>query len=195
MNHNTSFACGIMLAMAVVLAGCTTAKADPCPTVETSVCPTAAACPEPQACPSAAAQVMPEMSGWRWAVTGTANAIITFGPGDKCSMQMVSKVIRGLALDVVANDNAYQNYVVWIETLDAGKTLEDLKKITNALKPPSWVHIQGGVLATPMSRAFYADVETIDAGEGPIYFTCQVEGPVARKIIDHLGPLEFYTTP
>jgi hypothetical protein len=185
MNHKTSFACGIMLAMAVILAACATPQATPCPTSE------------PQVCPTTAAETMTEMSSWRWTLAGNANAILTFEPGDKCFMQVVSKVIGGgrLMFDVVVNDNAYQNYVVWIVTLDAGKTLEDMKKLTDPINPPYWLHLQGVVVANPMSRTTYADVETVDATEGPIYFTCQVEGPVARKFIDHLGPLEFYATP
>lgn len=181
MNHKMSFTCGILLVMAVILAACATPQATPCPTSE------------PQTCPTTAAAAMPEMTGWRWKMAKEANAIITFEPGDKCSMQFVRKVVGGgqLAVDVVANDNAYQNYVVWILTLDPGKTLDDMKKITNPLGPPTWAHIKAAVLASPMSRAFYADAETIEAAEGPIYFTCQVEGPVNRKFIDHLGPLEF----
>jgi len=108
-------------------------------------------------------------------------------------MQVLSKLIEGggLAIDVVAKDHGYQNYIVFISYLDPGKTLDDLKKTTDPINPPSWLHLMGAVLATPMSRTAYMDSETIDAARGPIYFTCQVEGPVARKFIDQLGPLEF----
>ena len=189
MNYKYLFARSITVVLAVlVIAGCAASAA---PT--TAPCPTSA----PQSCPTAAAQTMPEISGFRWSVAGSANAIITFGPGDKCSMQVVNQVKEGegLALDVVANDHAYQNYIVFISYLDSGKTLEDLKNYTDPINPPSWLHIMGAVLATPMSRTAYMDAETIDAARGPIYFTCQVEGPVARKFIDQLGPLEIKPAP
>lgn len=190
MNHRKIIARGITLILVMImLAGC----AAPAVVPTTAPCPTSA----PQSCPTAAAQAMPEISGWRWAVAAEDNAIITFGPGDTCSMKVVNQVFEGegLAIDVVANDHAYQNYIVWIVTLDPGKTLEDLKKTTDPITPPSWLHLIGAVLATPMSRATYLDSETIDAARGPIYFTCQVEGPVARKFIDQLGPLEVKALP
>jgi hypothetical protein len=184
MNHKkqTSLVIIFVLAMLVV-SGCAPPQATPCPTRE------------PQSCPTASAQTLPKMSGWRSLIDGIANAIVTFEPGDKCSMKIISSVTTVLRFDVVANDNAYQNYVVWLQTLDPGKTLEDLKQLTDPINPPSWLHIKGVVVTTPLSRAYYADVEKFDATQGPIYLTCQVEGPGARKFIDHLGPLEVKALP
>lgn len=190
MNHRKIIARGITLILVMImLAGCTAPAAAP----TAATCPTSAS----QSCPTAAAQAMPEISGFRWSMAGLANAIITFEPGDKCSMQVVSQVKEGegLVVDLVAKDHAYQNYIVWISYLDPGTTLEDMKNYTDPINPPSWLNIIGAVMATPMSRAFYADMETIDAARGPIYFTCQVEGPVARKFIDQLGPLEIKPAP
>jgi hypothetical protein len=155
-------------------------------------CPTSA----PLYCPTSAAQAMPEITGWRISLAGMAHAILTFDKNDKVSMQTGGLTFtghEGLMIDVVAKDNAYLDYIVWIETLDPGKTVDDLKKLTDPIHPPSWVHLIGAVATTPMSRTFYADATPIKPENGPIYFTLQVEGPGPRKYVDHLGPLEFYT--
>jgi hypothetical protein len=199
MNHkkHTLLVIIFILAMLVV-SGCAPPQATPCPTSEPQSCPTAIAqtCPtaEPQSCPTAAAQAVPGRSGFRGQVAVETNAVITFDPGDKCSMRVLNQVIKedGLLIEVVANDNAYQDYIVWIHYLDPGKTLEDLKtQATDPITPPSFLHILGAVLASPMSRTTYAGQITIDAEQGPIYFTCQVYGPGPRKNIDQLGPLEI----
>lgn len=93
-------------------------------------------------------------------------------------------------IDVVAHDNAYLNYIVWIAYLDPGKTIDDLKKQTDPINPPSYMHFIGAVLATPMSRTSFVDMHEIDPSKGPLYFTCQVEGPVTRKFVGQLGPLK-----
>jgi len=160
------------------------------PSSQASSCPTSAT----QFCPTPAAQAMPEMTNWRITVAHRAGAIITFDQNDKASIQTVATFTgnSGLGIDVVANDNAYLNYIVWIETLDPGKSIDDLKKLTNPVTPPAWAHIIGVVITTPMSRALYVGTTPIKPDNGPIYFTLQVEGPGARKFIDHLGPLEFW---
>jgi hypothetical protein len=189
MNPRQFFTRGILLTLVMLVSSCATPQAALDPTSEPLFCPTS----EPLSCPTTAAQAMPEITGWRMGMATDANAFITFDSGDKCTMQKVRPLRdgRGLSLDLVAKDNNYQDYIVWIETLDPGKTLDDLIKLTDPITAPTWAKIIGAVLVTPMSRTFYADAETINAAEGPIYFTCQVEGPVARKFINHLGPLEF----
>ncbi len=183
MNHKKSASLAIAFVMAMlVVSGCAPPQAAPCPTSES------------QSCPTTTAQAVPRRSGFRVQVASMVNAVITFEPGDKCSMQALNQVVKedGLLIEVVADDNAYQDYIVWIHYLDPGKTLEDLKtQATDPIKPPSFLHIIGAVLATPMSRTTYAGQITIDADQGPIYFTCQVYGPGPRKMIDHLGPLEI----
>ena len=199
MNQKRRAALVIVLVLAIVaVSGCAPPQATPCPTSEPQSCSTAIVqtCPtaEPQSCPTAAAQAVPGRSGFRAQIASMVNAVITFEPGDKCSMRALNQVIKedGLLIEVVANDNAYQDYIVWIHYLDPGKTLEDLKtQATDPITPPSFLHILGAVLASPMSRTTYAGQITIDADQGPIFFTCQVYGPGPRKNIDHLGPLEI----
>jgi len=141
---------------------------------------------------------MPMMSGFRWEIADASDAIITFEAGDKCTLQVVNPVNEGstLLIDVVANDDTYMDYIVWIEYLDPGKTLEDMKLLTDPINPPAWLHIVGAILTTPMSRAAYGGSQVmIDKAQGPIYFTCQADGPVPRKFIDHVGPLTIEAAP
>lgn len=207
MNHKQFLVRGITFILVVlVVAGCTATKADvsatvapqTCPTAEIKSCPTAIAqaCPtaESHSCPTAAAQVMPERSGFRKLASATANAIITFEPGDKCSMRVLKTVVidADLRIELEINDNAYQDYIVWIYYLDPGMTLDDLKtQDTDPITPAPFIHIAGAMLATPMSRTLYVGKVTINPAQGPFYFTCQVDGPGPRKMIDHLGPLEI----
>ncbi len=181
MKRKTSIIYGIVLIMAVILGACTTPQATSCPTSQ------------PQSCPTAAVQAMPEISGFRFAYAGESNAIITFTAGDKCTLQVVRPVEKenDLRFDVVANDNTYQDYMVWVAYLDPGKTLDDLNSYTDPSGPPTWLHVIGGVLTTPLSRAESRSQLAIDSTQGPLYFICQVNGPVARKTIEYLGPLKW----
>ena len=173
----------------LILTGCAATEADLGVAVAPQTCPTSA----PLFCPTAAAPAMPGTSVFQWELAGAANAVITFQPGDKCTMQVNSplKDGQGLIVEVVVKDNTYQDYLVWLATVDPGTTLEDLQSYTDAINPPGWMNLFGGISATPMSRMVYVDTETISAAQGPIYFTCQVDGPGARKFIGHVGPLEF----
>ncbi len=192
MNHKLNLTPVVLLIVVVlVVTACSAPQEVSNPTSAALACPTSAA----QYCPTPAAQAMPEINNWRLVVARNAQAIITFDNNDNASMQLGATFTEngGLAIDVVANDNAYLNYVVWIVTLDSGKTIDDLKKWTNPVTPAAWIHIIGAVVTTPMSRALYADLTPIKADNGPIYFVLQVEGPGARKFIDHFGPLEFYS--
>jgi len=191
MNNRVKVSSVIYLIGILLVTSCSAPQEVYNPSSQASSCPTSATL----FCPTPAAQAMPEITFWRTSLAGMAHAIITFDKNDKVSMQTgaIFNRNRELMIDVVAKDNAYLNYVVWIVTLDPDKTIEDLKKVTNPITPPTWVNIIGAVVTTPMSRAFYADKTPIKPDNGPIYFTLQVEGPGPRKIVDHLGPLEFYT--
>jgi hypothetical protein len=98
-----------------------------------------------------------------------------------------------LAYDIVINDPTYQNYVVYTLTVDPGKTLADLEAIppTSTYTPPYFVNLIQGDIGNPMSRTFHAGA--VDITEGPLYFTCTVQGPDNLRIIGHLGPLEVPT--
>jgi len=191
MNNRVNATSVIFLIGMLLVTSCSAPQEVFNPTSAGSSCPTSA----PVYCPTPAAQAMPEITFWRTSLAGMAHAILTFDKNDKASYQRTGVPLNGngeLFIDVVAKDNAYLNYVVWIVTLDPGKTIDDLKNWTNPITPATWINIIGAVVTTPMSRALYVDAETINADEGPIYFVLQVEGPGARKFIDHFGPLEFY---
>ncbi len=181
MNRKTILTRVILLILMVITTACAKPQSTPCPTSQ------------PQSCPTAASLAMPEISGFRWAYSGESNAIITFEAGDKCTLQVVRPVSKedDLRFDVVANDNTYQDYIVWVSYMDPGKTLDDLNNWSDPVIPPSWLHVFGGVLTTQMSRALSRSALAIDSSQGPLYFVCQVNGPVARKTIDYLGPLEW----
>ncbi len=196
MNHRPFFTRAILLTLVLLVTSCAAPQSTPIPTSDPQACPTCApqACPTsvPQACPTPAAALMPEMTSWRWQVAGAANAIVTYEPGDQCTLEIVSPIIPedGFAIDVVAHDNTYLNYFVSISYLDPGKTIDDLKKLTDPINPPGYMHFVGMVVTTPMSRAGIVFFHEIDPTNGPLYITCQVEGPVARKFVGQLGPLE-----
>lgn len=183
MNHKWSITVGIAFVLLMLVgSGCATSPTvTPCPTAEALSCPT-----------PGAAQTVPDRSGFRSQAAGEANAIITFEAGDNCSMIVHNSISKneGLMIEVVADDNAYKDYIVWIHYLDPGKTIEDLQKSTDPITPPDFLHIIGAVIGTPMSRTTYFSQIAIDVEQGPIYFTCQVYGP-PRKMIGHLGPLEL----
>jgi hypothetical protein len=205
MNHNKFVIRTIALILVtVVVAGCASPTATPCPTAVPQQCPTAAMqeCPTAavQSCPTAAAQAMPEVNAWRSGYI-PANVIITFDPGDKCSMKVIHPITGSdwntswnqLTYNIVVNDQTYQNYVMWIETLDPGKTLADLEAIppTSTNTPPYYVHLLQADIVNPGSRTFHYG--PVDNTEGPLYFTCMVQGPGGLRIISQLGPLEMPT--
>ncbi len=212
MNHkHYFFRSVILLLVMLIVGGCAATEADvsatlapqTCPTAEPLSCPSVATqvCPTngPQSCPNAAIQAVPARSSFQSTVASMVNATITFEAGDKCSIQIYNPVQKanGLKFEVVVNDNTYQDYIVWFYYVDAGKTLEDLKtQDPGPFTPAPFIHLLGAQLATPMSRTFYASPPLAsDANQGPIFFTCQVDGPVPRKQIDHLGPLEVTSAP
>lgn len=193
MNEKKFFSRGIILALVLLLSACTAPKTTPNPTSDVQSCPTVA----PQSCPTAAAQAIPEMNAWRLGWTrDAANVIITFEPGDKCSMDILRPVTGNdwntLTYEIVVNDQTYQNYLVDAITVDPGMTLEEMKAGPQPPAPiPSWVHLKEVTFLNPMSRTLQAAEITLS--EGPFYFICVVQDPGDMRIIDTLGPLEVPT--
>jgi hypothetical protein len=189
MNHKRVSTIGtILVLIAIVLAGCAAAKADPCPTVEPLSCPTTATCPEPQACPTSAALSMPpaDKSSWQW--TQLANVIITYNPGDQCTVEVINQPeSSGITYEIVVNDQAYKDYVVLVETLDEGKTLQDLVEArkTYGSEQPPFTQVQFTDAVYPMTRTWHG----ITYNGRPLYFTCMVEGSFGQKIIGQNGPV------
>ena len=205
MNHNKFLIRGFALILVtLVVTGCASPTATPCPTAVPQQCPTAAKqeCPTAavQSCPTTLAQAPPTPNAWRSGYV-PANIIITFDPGDKCSMKVIHPITRSswssswnqLTYDIVVNDPKYQNYVVWALTLDPGKTLTDLEAVppTSTSRPPSFVNLLQADIVYPMSRTFHYG--PVDITEGPLYFTCMVQGPDNLRTIGLLGPLEMPT--
>jgi len=199
MNHKLILTRGIaLIVVMLVVTGCATPQADPSPTSAPQSCPTS----ELQSCPTTAAQAVPEMNAWRWGYTGNipTNIVITFDPGDKCSMEVVNpinvsyfnKSWNQLTYDIVINDQTYQNYLVWAYSVDPGTTQAQMDAPpTSAMNPPSWINLIQGTIVYPMTRTFHTGA--VDVTEGPLYFTCMVQGPDALKIIGGLGPVEVPT--
>ncbi len=176
-----------ILAVALV-AGCTTPQATSSPTITPITCPTA------PACPTSAAQA-PHTETGLLAQVPPANATITFDPGDQCSLDIQSNFLyaNSLVLNIVVNDQSYQDYIVFIETLTAPHTLEDLNPlIDRTLKDkPSYVDILASIVENPGDNSHHSI--TI-ATENPLYFSCAVGGGSLgeHKIINNLGPLETH---
>jgi hypothetical protein len=146
---------------------------------------------------------LPTPNAWRSEYTGgiPTNIIITFEPGDKCSMEVVnpinvsyfSKSWNQLTYDIVVNDQMYQNYIVWVGSVDPGTTQAQMNAVnpTNTNSPPSWLNLIIGDIVYPMTKTFHSSA--VDITEGPLYFTCMVQDPDALRIIRNLGPLEVPT--
>jgi len=192
MNHKMILTRGIaVIVVMLVVTGCATPQVDPCPTTA------------PQACPTVAAQAMPKVNAWRWGYTGgiPTNVIITFDPSDKCSMEVVnpinvsyfSKSWNQVSYEIVVNDQTYENYVVWVYSVDPGTTQAQIDAVdpNDTSSPPSWANLIQGTIVYPMSRTFHTGA--VDITEGPLYFTCMVQGPDALRIIGDLEPLNVPT--
>jgi hypothetical protein len=174
MNHKQFFTRGFMLVMVVLLTACAAPKA-----------------------------TLPTPNAWRSDYTGgiPTNVTITFDPGDKCSMKVItpisgsyfSSLWNQLSYDIVVNDQTYQNYVVWVYSADPGTTQAEMDATpkSETMNPPSWINLIQGAIVYPMSRTFHYGA--VDITEGPLYFTCMVQGPDALKFIGFLGPLEVPT--
>jgi hypothetical protein len=200
MNHKQLFTHGFMLILVILLSACATTKSTSNPTAAPVSCPTSAA----QACPTAAAQAVPEMSAWRLGFTGgiPLNVIITIEPGDKCSMEIIYPVAESyfnplwnqLSYDIVVNDQSYENYVIFVYSVDPGTTQAQMDAPgpdPSLGEPPSWMNIITGDVIYPMTRTFHTSA--IDISEGPLYFSCFAQGPGKLKAIGDLGPMEVPT--
>jgi hypothetical protein len=182
MNHKRNLTRAIMLVLAILLSACTAPATTPCPTSE------------PQACPTVEQQTIPALDSWRWGWSKAAHSVITFNPGDQCSIEMVNTITQPeLNYEIVVNDKTYQNYVVVIFTLLPGYSIKDLeawpKYATDQIPPYS--HLIKFDIVNPMSRTWMGG--PIDISEGPLYFGCLVEGPDELRIIGNLGPVEVPT--
>ncbi len=119
------------------------------------------------------------------------NAEIIFEPSDKCSMTIYNdSSTGGLAYKVLVKDDTYDNYMIAIDTLDEGYSIEDLKAYENPNVGPSFANLVRYDVFDPGSTTFIGDAIIIDEGE--LYFTCMVQGGDQYKIIDVLGPLEVH---
>jgi hypothetical protein len=136
------------------------------------------------------------MNAWRWGWNAEANVIITFDPGDKCSMEVIHPITGSdwntLTYEIVVNDQTYKNYLVDTFTVDPGMTLAEIEAgSTSSSIPPPYVHLKEVVFVNPMTRTLHASAVSIT--EGPLFFVCSVQGPGAQRIIEFLGPLEVPT--
>ena len=173
MNHKHFLIYGLILTLAIVLGACGSTQAAPCPTQEA------------QSCPTAAANLPPEVNGWRQYVTGYGNIIFTFEPGDKCSMNIWGTVTSDRwGFDMVVNDEAHLNYMLAGYTVEDGHTIADVdqwnQEHPNSQLPPPFTDLLFLTVAGPMSRTFVGVVHT---GE-PIYFSCITEGPDTFQLIE-----------
>lgn len=141
----------------------------------------------------ASAKGVPEMNTWRSGYnTSYTNARITFKPGDKCGLEQLRPTANNeLFLEVVVNDQKYENYSVVAESLVEGKTVKDLQDYTQknpeSIIPPYFVNLEAAQIVSPMSRTLaYAHLPT-----GSIYFTCIIQGPDKQRSIENLGPVEI----
>ena len=183
MNHRLIFNRVIMLVLVIMLTACAAPKAEPCPTTA------------PQFCPTTAAQAMPEMDAYRTNTINTqANVIFTFDPGDKCSMQIISKPYTArFVYEIVVNDQAHLNYMVVGTTLKSGYTIADVEKWNRnnpnlvAIPPMTTLKIYQAV--NPMSNT----IQQVPYTGDPIYFVCLTEGPDAHQAIASFDPLVMPT--
>jgi hypothetical protein len=125
--------------------------------------------------------------GAQWAT----NAELVFEPGDKCSMTIYKDASSdSFAYKVAVKDDTYDNYMVALDTLDEGYTIEDLRAHTNPSYAPSFANLVGFYAFDPGSTTFMGTGISIE--EGDVYFTCMVQGEDAWKVIDVLGPLKVH---
>jgi hypothetical protein len=196
MNRKITYTFFITLILiSIIASGCTTAKAEPCPTAAPLVCPTAPAqsqCPTSalQACPTTAAQEATKMSAWRQSVSSLSNIVISIDPSDKCSVTVRKPLTSDIIFyEIVVNDQAYPNYLIGIQNLDSGKTLTDLEALPKKITAePAWVHVDLESDVGPMSRTWTKGL--FDPAKGPLYITCLVEESNSLKIIGNFGPIE-----
>ena len=191
MNHRLIFNRVIMLVLVIMLTACAAPKAEPCPTTAPQFCPTTA----PQSCPTAAAQAMPELDAYRTNTIDTqANVIFTFNPGDKCTMQILSRPnTSDFVYQIVVNDNAHLNYMVVGGTLNSGYTIADLQEWYQrnphlVVKPPM-ITLKIYHAVNPMSNT----IQQVQYIGDPLLFFCLTEGPDAHQMLASFDPLVMPT--
>jgi len=119
---------------------------------------------------------MPELNAYYWGMNDNANVVITFNPGDECTIEVIQNVSSAQwAYEIVVNDQAYQNYIVAGLTLAEGYTLKDLQEYSQSTtageSPPRFGQLKMVEIVSPMSRTFHGVTYT---GK-PIYFQCIVQ--------------------
>jgi hypothetical protein len=184
MNHKALIVRGMsFLLAAIFLAGC----ASPTPAATPAPCPTSA----PLACPTGLAQLPPKPNDYRIGFSNDyTNVVITFDPGDKCSMD-IRKAVNDptWSYEIVVNDDNYQNYVVTAFSVDEGKTLKDIEdynKTDTTNTPPSWSQLKTIDIVEPLSNSFHGVTIT----GRPVYFVCFVQGPAGQRAIGEFGPVK-----
>jgi hypothetical protein len=197
MNHNKFVIRAIsFILVTLVVAGCAAPTATPCPTAVPQSCPTAAKqeCPTAaiQSCPTTAAQAMPERDTFRSSLGW--NVIFTFDPGDKCSMKIIHQPSTAeFQYEIVVNDQAHLNYMVYGGTLNPGATIAEVEEYNrlnpNTRVPPPMMTMQLYNAVNPMSTTLNLVTYTGD----PIYFSCLTEGPDEHQVIASFDPLVMPT--
>jgi hypothetical protein len=191
MNHTKKISWAVILIIIMlVVSGCTASAATPYPTSVAQSCPTSAS----QSCPTAAAQVMPEINAFRSNLSRMANVIFTFDPGDQCTMQILSRPFTAQFIyEIVVNDQAHLNYMVYGGTLDPGHTIAEVEEYNrlhpNTKDPPPMMTMQLYQAVSPLSWSLNSVTYTGD----PIYFSCLTEGPDAHQVIASFDPLVMPT--
>ncbi len=181
MNHNKFVirAISFILVM-LVAAGCAVPTATPSPTTV------------PQLCPTAGAQAMPETDAFRSNLG--PNVIFTFDPGDKCSMKIIQQPSTAVfQYEIVVNDQAHLNYMVYGGTLNPGHTIAEVEEYNrlnpNTRVPPPMMTDQLYNVVNPMSTTHNLVTYTGD----PIYFSCLTEGPDKHQVIATFDPVVMPT--
>jgi hypothetical protein len=195
MNHKKRTLLVIMFVLAMlVVSGCNPPQTTPCPTSEPQSCPTTMAqtCPTNAAlsCPTAVAAKIPTSEyTWSGYLQNESEFIITFDSGGKCSVHATRIYNSGdILYNIKVNDQTHATYAVIFQTLDEGKTLEDLKAYPDtAQDAPSWSHVFLWNYVSAGSNS-YNDVVFSKA---QIYISCFVSTPTGiLRILDY-GPVEI----
>ncbi len=187
MKHKQNIIGGLILFLAMlVVAGCATPQATPGLTSAAQGCPTAPACPTP-----IAAQLSSIEKSWKSSLDNATSIIITFDVGDKCSVDIPSghTLFHGmLYYNIKVNDQARSIHAVVFQTLDEGKTLQDLQAYPKtATSAPSWVTKFLENYVNAGTNSYFA--ENFSAGQ--IYISCFVAPETGFSRVLDYGPLEI----
>jgi len=197
MKRNAVLKISVFLLLVLMLAGCASTKADPnptpvvCPTSIPPSCPTKVplSCPTAPVCPTTVAlQFSSGENYWSAQLANVSAFDVTFDPGDKCAVSAPSLLGKGMNYyHIKVNDQAHATYAVIFQTLDEGKTLQDLQAYSNtASEPPGWAHDFQEIYVSTGNNSYYAE----DLPVGQVYISCFVStenGPL--RILDY-GPVE-----